>query len=201
MFQLLFQLGGEVDLFKMIMLLLGIVQGVEGIIGLLVCGGSFDQNLVLMDGVLVYNFSYFGVYLFVFNIDVIKYFDVYKVSWLVKYGGWLFGLIDIWMCEGNLKYWEGKVIISFLLGCFLVEGLFKIDKISFLFLACFFWLGVLFNVFLGQDFKQCYFMYDLNGKFIYWINDNYRVYLSYYSSLDDSQVEEVFMGGSLGNQE
>jgi hypothetical protein len=199
--QLLPQLGGEADLLKTITLLPGIAQGVEGTTGLLVRGGSPDQNLVLMDGAPVYNLSHFGAYLSVFNTDAIKHFDVYKASWPAKYGGRLSGLIDIRTREGNLKHWEGKATISPLLGRFLVEGPLKTDKTSFLLSARSSWLGVLFNAFSGQDFKQRYLMYDLNGKLTHRINDNHRIYLSYYSSLDDSQVEEVLRGGSLGNQE
>lgn len=199
--QLLPQLGGEADLLKTITLMPGIAQGVEGTTGLLVRGGSPDQNLVLMDGAPVYNLSHFGAYLSVFNTDAIKHFDVYKASWPAKYGGRLSGLVDIRTREGNLKHWEGKATISPLLGRFLVEGPLKTDKTSFLLSARSSWLGVLFNAFSGQDFKQRYLMYDLNGKLTHRINDNHRVYLSYYSSLDDSQVEEVLRGGSLGNQE
>lgn len=199
--QLLPQLGGEADLLKTITLLPGIAQGVEGTTGLLVRGGSPDQNLVLMDGAPVYNLSHFGAYLSVFNTDAIKHFDVYKASWPAKYGGRLSGLVDIRTREGNLKHWEGKATISPLLGRLLVEGPLKTDKTSFLLSARSSWLGVLFNAFSGQDFKQRYLMYDLNGKLTHRINDNHRIYLSYYSSLDDSQVEEVLRGGSLGNQE
>lgn len=198
--QLLPQLGGEADLLKTVTLLPGIAQGVEGTTGVLIRGGSPDQNLVLMDGAPVYNLSHFGAYLSVFNTDAIKHFDIYKGSWPAKYGGRLSGLIDIRTREGNLKNWEGKATISPLLGRFLIEGPLKTGKTSFLLSARSSWLGVLFSAFSGEDFNQRYLMYDLNGKITHQINDNHRIYLSYYSSLDDSQVEEVIFGGSLGKQ-
>ena len=54
---------GETDVLKTIQLLPGIQGGYEGTSGLNVRGGSADQNLVLLDGVPVYNSAHaFGLF-------------------------------------------------------------------------------------------------------------------------------------------
>ena len=56
-------LFGEVDVLKALQLLPGIQSGGEGQNGLYVRGGSPDQNLILLDGVPVYNASHlFGFF-------------------------------------------------------------------------------------------------------------------------------------------
>ena len=62
---------GEVDVLKAIQLLPG-VQSSEGSSGFYVRGGGPDQNLILLDGVPVYNASHLGGLFSVFNADAIK---------------------------------------------------------------------------------------------------------------------------------
>ena len=52
---------GEVDVLKAIQLLPG-VQSSEGTSGFYVRGGGPDQNLILLDGVPVYNASHIGAF-------------------------------------------------------------------------------------------------------------------------------------------
>ncbi len=55
---------GEVDVLKVLQLLPGVQSGSEGSSGLYVRGGGPDQNLILLDGVPVYNASHlFGFFL------------------------------------------------------------------------------------------------------------------------------------------
>src|SRR5690606_13781729 len=57
---------GEVDILKAIQLLPGVQNGNEGTSGIYVRGGGPDQNLILLDGVPVYNathmFGFFSVF-------------------------------------------------------------------------------------------------------------------------------------------
>ena len=61
---------GEVDIIKTIQLLPGVQSGSEGASGLYVRGGGPDQNLVLLDGVPVYNVNHLFGFFSVFNADV-----------------------------------------------------------------------------------------------------------------------------------
>lgn len=78
---------GEADLFKALTLLPGISSGVEGSTGLLVRGGSADQNLILLDGSVVYNTSHLFGFVSVFQPSAIKDIQVIKGGFPARYGG------------------------------------------------------------------------------------------------------------------
>ena len=63
---------GEVDVLRVLQLLPGVQSGGEGQSGFYVRGGSPDQNLILLDGVPVYNASHLFGFFSVFNSDAIK---------------------------------------------------------------------------------------------------------------------------------
>ena len=69
---------GEREVVKALQLLPGVQSGSEGSTSIFVRGGGSDQNLVLYDGVPLFNLSHlFGVFS-VFNSDVIGSADLYK---------------------------------------------------------------------------------------------------------------------------
>ena len=65
---------GEIDVLKAIQLLPGVQSGGEGTSGFYVRGGGPDQNLILLDGVPVYNASHLFGFFSVFDciIFVVK---------------------------------------------------------------------------------------------------------------------------------
>ena len=71
---------GEADLVKTLQLKPGVQSGGEGSSGFFVRGGQADQNLVLLDGVSIYNPSHlFGMFS-VFNSDMLQDVKLYKGS-------------------------------------------------------------------------------------------------------------------------
>ena len=99
---------GEVDVMKAIQLLPGIQAGSEGSSGIYVRGGGPDQNLVLLDGVPVYNVSHLFGFFSVFNADALNSVDVMKGGFPARYGGRLSSVIDIRMKEGNKNEFHGE---------------------------------------------------------------------------------------------
>ena len=93
---------GEVDIIKAIQLLPG-VQSSEGTSGFYVRGGGPDQNLILLDGVPVYNASHIGGIFSVFNADAIKSVSLTKGGFPARFGGRLSSVLQIDMKEGNSK--------------------------------------------------------------------------------------------------
>jgi len=99
---------GEVDVLKTLQLLPGVQSGGEGSTGLYVRGGSPDQNLVLLDGVPIYNVSHVLGIFSVFNADALRNVTLTKGGFPARYGGRLSSVLEINMKEGNLKKWEGE---------------------------------------------------------------------------------------------
>ncbi|MGB3778251.1 MAG: TonB-dependent receptor [Tunicatimonas sp.] len=178
-------LGGETDILKTLQLLPGVSAGSEGSSGLYVRGGSPDQNLILLDGVPVYNVSHLFGFLSVFNSDAINNVDLIKGGIPARYGGRLSSVLNINMKEGNLKERGGVFAISPIAGRFTYESPIKKDTSSFIISARRTWLDVASAVAsLLNDRTFGYNFYDINAKYNHKLNANNRVYASFYTGRD-----------------
>jgi TonB-dependent Receptor Plug Domain/CarboxypepD_reg-like domain len=93
-------LMGEADVLKSLQLLPGVQAGNEGTNGLNVRGGSMDQNLVLLDGIPVYNASHaFGLFS-IFNADAVHNVELLKGGFPASYGGRLSSVVDVQLRGG-----------------------------------------------------------------------------------------------------
>lgn len=101
--------GGEPDLAQYIQTLPGVVftgdQGGQ----LFIRGGSPVQNLILLDGLLVYNpFHSIGLFS-IFDTDILKNADIYTGGFNAEYGGRTSAVIDVATRDGNKNRFGGKV--------------------------------------------------------------------------------------------
>jgi hypothetical protein len=95
--------AGEPDVLKSLQFLPGVQVSNEGTTNLSIRGGSYDQNLFLLDGAPVYNPSHALGFFSVFNTDAIKSVKIYKSELPAYYGGRLSSVVDIRLKEGNIK--------------------------------------------------------------------------------------------------
>jgi hypothetical protein len=77
----------EVDIFRSLQLLPGISAVNDGNAGLYIRGGTPDQNLVLFDGMTIYNVDHFFGFISAFNADAVKDVRVFKGGFPAKFGG------------------------------------------------------------------------------------------------------------------
>jgi hypothetical protein len=189
---------GETDVLKALQLLPGVQSGGEGQNGLYVRGGSPDQNLILLDGVPVYNVSHLGGFFSVFNGDAIKHVSLTKGGFPARYGGRLSSVIEIDMKEGDMQKFHGEGAIGLITSRVTLEGPILRDKMSFMVSARRTYVDVLakpiintlisnqnnadpnYSTSLGFD---AYF-YDLNAKVNYKINEKHRLFLSAFTGND-----------------
>lgn len=115
-------IAGEVDVLKAIQLLPGVQSGSEGSAGLYVRGGGPDENLILMDGVPLYNVNHLMGFFSVFNADAIKNVTLYKGNFPSQYGGRLSSIIDVRQKDGNIHSYHGNVTVGLLAAKVGVEG-------------------------------------------------------------------------------
>ncbi len=102
---------GEYDLIKSFQLLPGIQTSTEGSAGMVVRGGSIEQNLILLDDVPLYNTAHLFGFFSVFNPDIVQNASLHKGSIPANYGGRLSSVLNVNVREGN-KYkrkWTGGV--------------------------------------------------------------------------------------------
>ena len=89
------------DPLRNVQLLPGVQSGGEGQTGLYVRGGGPDENLILLDGVPLYNINHMGGMFSVFNADAIKNVTLYKGNFPSRFGGRLSSVIDVRQKDGD----------------------------------------------------------------------------------------------------
>jgi outer membrane receptor for ferrienterochelin and colicin len=184
-------LMGEVDILKALQLTPGVKSGGEGQSGIYVRGGGPDQNLILLDGVPVYNVSHLFGFFSVFNADAIKDVKLIKGGYPARYGGRLSSVLEINMKEGNLNEIKGTASIGLISSKLTLEGPINKGKTSFLVSGRRTYLDVLARPFIKQNFSRegndgsvGYYFYDLNAKINHKFSDKDRIYLSTYTGTD-----------------
>jgi len=189
---------GERDLFKAIQLFPGVHSGGEGTTGLYVRGGGPDQNLILLDGVPVYNADHLFGFFSIFNPEAIQHVSLVKGGFPARYGGRLSSVIDIRMKEGNNKTYHGEVSLGLIASKFTLEGPIIKNKASFIISARRTYIDILaqpvirlLNSQMGSDggLTAGYYFYDMNAKFNYIISPKDRIYLSVYGGQDRAYVK------------
>jgi len=184
-------LFGEADVLKAIQMMPGVQGGNEGFTGLYVRGGGPDENLVLLDGVPIYNVDHMMGILSVFQTEAVKKVTLYKGSFPARYSGRVSSVVDIRTNDGNMKETHGSVGIGALTDKFHIEGPIIKDKLSYsvsarglhtLFYDPFIRLYLRLQ---GSDLRNVnYYFYDLNGKVTWRLSDKDRFIFGGYSGRD-----------------
>ncbi len=187
---------GEVDIQKTLQLLPGVQSGSEGRSGFYVRGGGPDQNLILLDGLPLYNPTHLFGFLSVFNADAMKHVELIKGGFPARYGGRLSSVVNLTMKEGNLKKYSGEVGTGIIASRVTLEGPIVKDKASFLFTGRRTLADLLARPFLsGSRTSGGYFFYDLNFKANYIASRKDRIYLSGYSGRDLFYIKDEWDDG------
>ncbi len=112
----------ERDLFRTIAILPGVVATSDVSSQFYVRGGGGDQNLIILDGMTIYNpFHALGIFS-IFDADAIKEAEILKGGFPAQWGNRLSSVINIRTREGNKKRLAGKFNLSQVSGKVLLEG-------------------------------------------------------------------------------
>lgn len=183
--------AGESDIMRVVQNQAGVNSGADGFGGLSVRGGSVGQNLILMDGIQIYNPSHALGIFSVFNSNVIKSATLYKSGFPARFGSRMSSVLDIWTREGSKEKIGGEFTIGLLAAKATIEGPIIKDKASFLFsyrrTYWDVWQDLLSNQLTnssGGNFNVKYFFSDFNGKVNFKLGKKSSIYLSYYSGED-----------------
>ena len=106
------RIGGEADIFRALQMLPGVLTSSQISSGLFIRGGSPDQNLVLLDGMTVYNPTHLFGFISAFNSDAIKDVELLKGGFPAEYGGRMSAVLNVTQKDGNRDHVEGVVGIG-----------------------------------------------------------------------------------------
>lgn len=106
----------EVDIFRSLQLLPGISAVNDGNAGLYIRGGTPDQNLVLFDGMTIYNVDHFFGFISAFNAEVVKDVRVFKGGFPAKFGGRISSVVELTGKSGSYDNLQAVGNVSLLSG-------------------------------------------------------------------------------------
>ncbi len=211
---------GEVDIFRSLQLLPGVSGSNESSSGLYVRGGTPDQNLVLLDGMTVYNVDHFFGFFSAFNADAVKDVQLFKGAFPAKYGGRLSSVVDLTGKTGDPNQFHGNVGLNLLNGRANVQiPLFNKGSLTISGRRSYTDIikSGLYNNILGvftqterppdieglevTTVEPDFYFFDMNSKLSFNPTDKDVVALSYYNGADHlvefNDVEIERLGGSL----
>ena len=201
---------GETDVLKALQLLPGVKAGTEGSAGFYVRGGGPDENLLLLDGVPVYNVNHMFGFFSIFNADAIKNVTLYKGSFPARFGGRLSSVVDIRMNDGNNKTYHGNITIGLISSKINIEGPIFNENTTFNFSARRTYADILAQPLIAIAANKSgegkasagYYFYDLNAKISHKFSDKDRLFLSTYMGDDViyGDVRQGFSEYSNGSQ-
>jgi len=183
---------GEQDIIKSLQLLPGVQGGNEGFAGLYVRGGGPDENLILLDGVPIYNTDHILGLFSVFQPDAVKKVTLYKGSFPARYGGRVSSIIDIRTNDGNTRETHGSIGIGAVSDKLHIEGPIVKDRLSYSLSARGMHTAVLAPLLklANRENYTNYYFYDLNGKLSWRVGDRDRLYLGAYVGADNLKYEQ-----------
>jgi hypothetical protein len=156
--------GIEADVMRSLQMIPGVKTSNDVSSRYYVRGGGSDQNLVLLDGVTIYN-PYHALGIFsIIDPEIINNVQFYKGTFSSEYGGSLSSVMNIKTNDGNKYRYSGSANVSFLTGKVSLEG--PIPDGSFLLTGRKSYFGQVMKNFLNNKTAPFDF-YDLNMKLSY----------------------------------
>ena len=199
---------GEQDIFRSMQLLPGVSGSNESSSGLVVRGGTIDQNLVLFDDFTVYHVDHVFGFFSAFNNNAIKDVQFYKGGFGAKYGGRMSSVVDITGKDGNTEQFGIGASVSLLSTNAVVEQPFADGAGSFILTGRKSYQSDLYNDILesvtgenqnaqagtstpGQfalgrfSIEPESYFYDMNAKLTYRLPNDDKFSISFYNGADE----------------
>lgn len=168
----------EADVFRTLQMLPGVQSGGDFSSALYVRGSTPDQNLIMLDGITIYNPYHLGGIFSTFNTDAIKEADFHAGGFPARYGGRMGAILNVINREGNTEKITGSGNISLVTGKALIEGplpKWKGIKGSWLLSGRRTYFDQFINLVTGTKGQFPYFFYDYQFKTNLDINQNHRL--------------------------
>ncbi|MEE9438327.1 MAG: carboxypeptidase-like regulatory domain-containing protein, partial [Saprospiraceae bacterium] len=180
-------ISGENDLVTAVRKDAGVQSGSEGQSGLYVRGGSPDQNLVLLEGIPLYEINHAAGFSSMFIEESINNVDFIKSGFPARFGGRLSSVLNVQLKEGDKSGYHGNIQLSLPGGKAHLEGPLFSKKTSFNISGRLSYLDKYINPLLGgfityDDIDIHY--NDFVGKITHSFSPTTKLSFSYYNGGD-----------------
>jgi len=189
---------GEPDVIRAVQMLPGVQGAGESAGGINVRGGGTDQNLVLLDGVPVYNIVHvFGLFSII-NPGSVNSVEIIKGGFSAKHNGRLASIFDIRLKDGNNQKLAANISLGMLLSSITLEGPLIKNKSSFIIS----YRRTYFDLFTQpiqyfsnrkdlNNYSGWYYFYDLNSKINYKLGNRDKLSLNFFTGSDRGRITET----------
>ncbi|WP_235295841.1 TonB-dependent receptor [Portibacter marinus] len=186
-------LMGEADVIKSLLLLPGVSTVGEGSSGINIRGGSVDQNLILQDGIPLFNASHVLGLFSLFNPDVVQSIELYKGSLPARFGGRVASVMDVELKEGDFTRWKGTGGLGLISSRLTFEGPIIPEKVSLLLGGRFSFSDYIFSSIRVAEIRESRAnFYDGNAKLTFRLGSKGKLKLSAYNSYDRFKFDDNF---------
>ena len=182
-------LFGEADVLKSLQLLPGVQTGYSGSSGIYIRGGGPDENLLLLDGIPVYNGEHLLGLFSVFAPEAVKKVTLYKSSFPARYGSRTSGIVDVRMNDGNTEGLHGSFTVGLLTEKAHLEGPIG-QNTTFSLTGRVLHTGLIELIGRPLGLSANYFFYDVHAKVSHRFGPRDRVYAGFYTGKDVFRVDQ-----------
>lgn len=163
--------SGEVELFKSLQFLPGVKVASETSSGLYIRGGSPDQTLVLVDGMIIYNPAHLGNFTTTFNSNALQDVKLIKGAFPAEYGGRLSSVLDIKLRSGTKEKDIGTLGVGGINSHVNLEGPLS-DNSTYMVSGRWMYYDLFQESFAKESTIPRYHFYDANLKLSYNLSES-----------------------------
>ncbi len=189
--------GGEADIIKSITLLPGVRSEGDGGGGFEVRGGNAYQNLVLLDGISLYNPSHVMGIFSTFNDDALGSATLYKGALPAGYGDATSSVLATTLAPGDMEQYHASATVGILAAKIKAEGPIVKDKLSFAVAARRSYVDAFLKI-VPKYRSTVMNFYDVSAKLRYRPSSAHMIDGSFFISHDNMAVADL-MGLYWGN--
>ena len=182
--------GATRDVLRALQFLPGFRSNNDLSVGYHVRGGLPSENLILLNGIPIYNSWHLFGFFSAFNADALENVHLMKGAFPAEYGGRLSSVLALDMKEGPSEGAEGKVTVSLVAAEAMARGASRQGRLRWMlagrrsYLDPLLWLFTLPARQGASKAKLGYAMGDLNAKILYDATPRLQVAASLFAGLD-----------------
>lgn len=174
----------EPDLFKTLQHIPGVQSSMDGSAGLIVRGGGPDENLILLDGIPLYDVSHMLGLFTAFPPESINKVTFYKGSFPARFGERISSVVDIKTNDGDIHSFRGTLSLGILNSRIHLEGPLIEGKTTASFSARGMNSTLISPILetFGSDYD--YYFFDVSGKIVHHFSPIDKLSFSFYKCRD-----------------
>lgn len=187
---------GEPDILKTLQTTPGVQSGKSGNAGIMVRGGNFDQNHLLIDGASLYSTEHLKGFVTAFNPDMVSSLSFYRGAFPARYSGRLSSVIDITAGEGDFYNYHADATVGLSMGRVSASGPIIKGKTSFAVAARMSYFGLIYRDIVDRHYDKigvdCPYsdlsFWDVNAKIAHLFSKSDKLTLTFVKDRDSQKT-------------